>query len=92
MLEIIEPEVSTWSRSGDLLAKWGEIDVLCAKPCRASQRGLVSGKVGNEAFHTEGRGEDAAPENNGKKATETTENGLLRVEASKRIILKNPVR
>jgi retron-type reverse transcriptase len=56
VLEIIEPEVSTWSRSGDLLAIWGEIDVLCAKPCRASQRGLVSGKVGVEAFHTESRG------------------------------------
>ena len=92
MLEIIEPEVSARGKSDDIPAIWGEIDGQCDKPCRACQRGLVSGKVGNEAFHTEGRGEDAAPENNGKKATETTENGLLRVEASKRIILKNPVR
>ena len=35
------------------------------KPCRSSQRGLVSGEVGVEAFHTEGRGEVAAPGDSG---------------------------
>ena len=35
---------------------------------------------------------DRETTNNGKEAAETTENGLLRVQAPKRIILRNPVR
>ena len=57
--------LQTFQRPITLQELWGEVDGQCDKPCRASQRGLVSGEVGDEAFHTEARGEVEAPGDSG---------------------------